>query len=95
MAWTAPKTDWKVTYGPDGEYTGDFFNVEDYDRIKQNIEYLREYAYFLYGGFTMRGMVAVTVESYGYASTIDALDANLEAIAANTFRPPDMMPVKQ
>ena len=28
MAWTAPKTDWKVTYGPDGEYTGDFFNVE-------------------------------------------------------------------
>ena len=30
MAWTAPKTDWKVTYGPDGEYTGDFFNVEDY-----------------------------------------------------------------
>lgn len=95
MAWTAPKTDWKVTYGPDGEYTGDFFNVEDYDRVKQNIEYLREYAYFLYGGFTMRGMVAVTVESYGYASTIDALDANLEAIAANTFRPPDMMPVKQ
>ena len=70
MAWTAPKTDWKVTYGPDGEYTGDFFNVEDYDRIKQNIEYLREYAYFLYGGFTMRGMVAVTVESYGYASTM-------------------------
>ena len=58
MAWTAPKTDWKVTYGPDGEYTGDFFNVDDYDRIKQNIEYLREYAYFLYGGFTMRGMVA-------------------------------------
>ena len=69
--------------------------MEDYDRIKQNIEYLREYAYFLYGGFTMRGMVAVTVESYGYASTIDALDANLEAIAANTFRPPDMLPVKQ
>ncbi|MFQ7004923.1 MAG: hypothetical protein ACLRRT_15395 [Ruthenibacterium lactatiformans] len=33
------------------------------------------------------GMVAVT-ESYGYASTIDALDANLEAIAANTFRRP-------
>ena len=70
MAWTAPKTDWKVTYGPDGEYTGDFFNVEDYDRIKQNIEYLREYAYFLYGGFTMRGMVAVTVEALvEYAKT--------------------------
>lgn len=90
-----PYTAWTIQYDSEGEYTGDFFNVEDYDRIKQNIEYLREYAYFLYGGFTMRGMVAVTVESYGYASTIDALDANLEAIAANTFRPPDMMPVKQ
>ena len=90
-----PYTAWAIRYDSEGEYTGDFFNVEDYDRIKQNIEYLREYAYFLYGGFTMRGMVAVTVESYGYASTIDALDANLESIAANTFRPPDMMPVKQ
>lgn len=90
-----PYTAWAIRYDSEGEYTGDFFNVEDYDRIKQNIEYLREYAYFLYGGFTMRDMVAVTVESYGYASTIDALDANLEAIAANTFRPPDMMPVKQ
>lgn len=90
-----PYTAWAIRYDSEGEYTGDFFNVEDYGRIKQNIEYLREYAYFLYGGFTMRGMVAVTVESYGYASTIDALDANLEAIAANTFRPPDMLPVKQ
>lgn len=90
-----PYTAWAIRYDSEGEYTGDFFNVEDYDRIKQNIEYLREYAYFLYGGFTMRDMVAVTVESYGYASTIDALDANLEAIAANTFRPPDMLPVKQ
>lgn len=90
-----PYTAWAIRYDSEGEYTGDFFNVEDYNRIKQNIEYLREYAYFLYGGFTMRDMVAVTVESYGYASTIDALDANLEAIAANTFRPPDMLPVKQ
>lgn len=90
-----PYTAWTIQYDSEGEYTGDFFNVEDYDRIKQNIEYLREYAYFLYGGFTLRGMVAVTVESYGYASTIDALDANLEAIAANTFRSPDMLPVKQ
>ena len=90
-----PYTAWTIQYDSEGEYTGDFFNVEDYDRIKQNIEYLREDAYFLYGGFTLRGMVAVTVEGYGYASTIDALDANLEAIAANTFRPPDMLPVKQ
>ena len=39
MAWTTPKTDWKITY-VDGEYAGDYFNYTDYNRIKGNIEYL-------------------------------------------------------
>ena len=95
MAWTTPKTNWKITYDSNEEYTGDFFNVEDYNRIKQNIEFLRDYAYSLYAEFSMQSMVEVTIESYGYASTIDALDANLEAMAANTFRPPNMLPIKQ
>jgi len=39
MAWTTPKTDWKVTI-TDGVYTGDYFNYTDYNRIKNNIVYL-------------------------------------------------------
>ena len=39
MAWTTPKTDWKVTV-TDGVYTGDYFNYTDYNRIKNNIIYL-------------------------------------------------------
>ena len=39
MAWTTPKTDWKITY-VDGEYAGDYCNYTDYNRIKGNIEYL-------------------------------------------------------
>ena len=30
-----PYTAWTIQYDSEGEYTGDFFNVEDYDRIKQ------------------------------------------------------------
>lgn len=35
MSWITPKTDWTVL---------DYFNIEDYNRIKGNIEYLVEYA---------------------------------------------------
>ena len=41
MAWTTPKTNWKVTF-VDGEYYGDYFGYTDYNRIKGNIEYLAQ-----------------------------------------------------
>lgn len=42
MAWRTPKTDWAVHYDSDGNYTGDYFNASDYDRIKDNsLEILR------------------------------------------------------
>jgi hypothetical protein len=42
MAWITPKTDWKAEYDGAGEYVADFFNIEDYNRIKNNLMYLRE-----------------------------------------------------
>ena len=42
MAWITPKTDWHSTYDGAGEYVEDFFNIEDYNRIKNNLMYLRE-----------------------------------------------------
>ena len=44
MAWITPKTDWHSTYDGAGEYQEDFFNIEDYNRIKNNLLYLRELA---------------------------------------------------
>lgn len=41
MAWITPKTDWHSTYDGAGEYQEDFFNIEDYNRIKNNLLYLR------------------------------------------------------
>lgn len=42
MAWITPKTDWKVEYDSSGLFIGDFFNVEDYNRIKNNLVFLRD-----------------------------------------------------
>ena len=44
MAWITPKTDWKVEYDESGLFIGDFFNVGDYNRIKNNLTYLRDLA---------------------------------------------------
>lgn len=42
MAWTTPKTDWKAEYNSAAIYQGDFFNVQDYNRIKNNLQYVRD-----------------------------------------------------
>lgn len=42
MAWITPKTDWHYNYDAVGAYIEDFFNIEDYNRIKNNLVYLRE-----------------------------------------------------
>lgn len=43
MSWSTPKTDWNGET-VDGVYTGDRFNAVDFNRIKNNLEYLRELA---------------------------------------------------
>lgn len=50
MAWITPKTDWKAEYDSIGQYLGDFFNIEDYNRIKNNLLYLRELSTELFCG---------------------------------------------
>lgn len=44
MAWITPKTDWKAEYDAIGQYQGDYFNIEDYNRIKNNLLHIRELA---------------------------------------------------
>ena len=44
MAWITPKTNWSAQYSDTGLFIGDFFNVSDYNRIKNNLLYLRELA---------------------------------------------------
>lgn len=46
--WIPPKTDWKIEYDSDGNYTGDYFEPEDYNRIKNNVNYLRDFVKYLF-----------------------------------------------
>lgn len=50
MAWATPKTDWKAEYSNIEIYLGDFFNVEDYNRIKNNLQYIDDRAKELFYG---------------------------------------------
>ena len=96
MAWTTPKTNWaKPTYDALGNYTGEYFNVADYNRISGNLEHLKSMAVALYLPFPWTVMAAATLESYGYATYFDNIEKNIEAIAANCYRPPGMAATRQ
>lgn len=76
--WQTPKTTWKE---------GNFFNIEDYNRIKENINEIRSQALLLWPDFTFEEMGAdKTYEDYGfYADELNLFEANLDYICAGTY----------
>ena len=89
MAWVTPKTDWYGRTDADGVYTGDRFNAFDFNRIKNNLEYLREFSTAMYDEFTINdlGQDRVPVD-YFYADEINRLEENLETVNQNTLMRP-------
>lgn len=88
MQWITPKTDWKIRTDADGKYTGDYFETEDYNRIKNNIQFLRAFAMKLYPAFEIADMGEDrSEEDYLYADEVNLLEENLKEIAAGTFKP--------
>jgi hypothetical protein len=85
MAWQAPKTDWKVTYDANGNYTGDYFNAVDYQRIKENLLVLKEMADELYAPIALPPIPDVAVGSFFFETIVNALERGIDAIANNTF----------
>jgi hypothetical protein len=75
--WTVPKTDWKAA---------DFFNIEDYNRIKNNLNHIRDTALELYSSIPYEDMGEdKTYSDYYYADEINLIESNLESINTNTF----------
>lgn len=86
MAWTTPKTDWTAGYDTDGEYIGDWFNASDFNRIKNNLEYLRDLAVTMYPEFDINDLgTDRVVGEYPYADEINALEENLVTINTGTI----------
>lgn len=76
--WQEPKTDWTAD---------DYFNLSDYNRIKNNIAYLRELALEVYTEFPWQDMGSdkTSYTEYPYADEFNALENNLEYLRENTF----------
>lgn len=76
--WIEPKTDWVST---------DKINYSDYNRIKNNIAYLRELALTVYTDFSWQdmGVDKTSNVQYPYADEFNALEDNLESLRQNTF----------
>lgn len=82
--WQKPKTDWSANY-IDGVYEGDYFNVEDYNRIKNNLNHLNTLAQVLYPKFSIADMGAdKQVGDYFYADEINVFEDNLRTINIHT-----------
>ena len=86
MAWETPKTNWQGYVDNNGNYIGDRFNAGDFNRIKNNLEYLKELAIKLYDSFSIVSLGAdKTPADYFYADEINALEENLDTINKNTL----------
>lgn len=86
MEWIIPKTDWMIRE-QHGEYLGDYFNAEDYNRIKNNLICLYEMAMDMYEDFLLVPMSQdKTVYDLLYADEMNAISRNLEIINENTVK---------
>lgn len=87
MAWTTPKTDWYGTTDADGVYIGDRFNAADFNRIKNNLDFLRDLAIKLYDEFSLVSLGQDRVlGDYFYADEINQLEENLVTLNVNTLQ---------
>ena len=76
--WQTAKPDWQES---------DFFNVEDYNRIKGNLNEIRAQAVILWPEFSLEDMGAdKTYEDYSfYADEINRFETNVGRICAGTY----------
>lgn len=83
MAWSTPKTNWTVTYDSSGNYVGDFVNIGDYNRIKDNIAYIQSVARELvYDTYPTMG-ANKTYLDYPRASEWNLIEKALNQLAEN------------
>ena len=78
MSWSEPKTNWQ---------SDDYINIEDFNRIRNNIDYLKEEANKLYMefGFTETLESEKTYSDYPYSEVWNNLENALQDIVDNSY----------
>lgn len=76
--WQRPKTDWKES---------DFFNIQDYNRIKGNLNEIRSQVLTLWPDFMFEEMGDdKNYDDYGfYSDEINRFEANIDHVCTGTF----------
>lgn len=78
MAWTEPKTNWTKD---------DFFNIEDYRRITNNIMYLKDFLDSLFYGLSdLQLMSEKNISEPIYAREINDIENNVELLNIETYK---------
>ena len=78
MAWTEPKTNWTKD---------DFFNIEDYRRITNNIMYLKDFLDSLFYGLSdLQLMSEKNISEPIYAREINDIENNIELLNIETYK---------
>lgn len=76
--WQTPKTNWLST---------DKINIDDFNRIKNNMQYLIDLGQELYGSFdTVRLAADQTYTGIPYASMWNAIERDIDLVYENTFK---------
>lgn len=87
MEWITPKTDWQARYDESGSLTGDYVNYYDYNRIKNNLVYVRNYAVSLFFRVpTITVGVDKDVGDKYLPSEFNLIEQALETIAKKTTK---------
>lgn len=78
MEWINPKTDWQPT---------DYVNVEDYNRIRNNIAYLKDYSEAFFMSFEFKEPIETEKQYFdlAYAEYWNNLEDRLEEFIKRTY----------
>ena len=80
--WTTPKTDWSARYDAAGGFLGDFINIADYNRIKNNLAYLLDLASEILIVPTVNLGNDKTYSDYPYADEWNLIENTLSDLCA-------------
>jgi hypothetical protein len=79
--WTTPKTNWT---------TNDYFNLDpDYNRIKGNIQYIKDFSGQMYADFPLLAMGDFSIDGYPFDTFLNNIVDNVTRLESNLFKPPD------
>lgn len=83
--WSGSKTNWTAN---------DYFNLDpDYNRIKGNIEYIKEFSEVMYKKFSIIKMGNFTIDGFPTDTFLNNIVDNVSALENNLFKPPADQPM--